>query len=91
MALDWCDIRDPNSAELDELAVRFQLHPLHVEDCRHRNQNAKVEAQGGYLFVVLKTVQADEEGGGTGEKLALEIGPQAVAEDGNAKLVGDLA
>ena len=62
MASDWFDIRDPNSAELDDLAVRFHLHPLHIEDCRHRNQNAKVEAQGGYLFVVLKTVQADEEG-----------------------------
>jgi magnesium transporter len=62
MAAQWFDIRDPNAAELDELATRYGLHPLHVEDCRHRNQNAKVEAQASYLFVVLKTIELDEDG-----------------------------
>ncbi|HET8549901.1 MAG TPA: magnesium transporter CorA family protein [Bryobacteraceae bacterium] len=59
--MDWHDIRDPNDPELDRLAERYKLHPLHIEDCRHRNQIAKVEPQDNYLFVVLKPVQLDEE------------------------------
>ena len=34
--LQWFDIADPASPELDELARRFKLHELQIEDCRHR-------------------------------------------------------
>ena len=54
--MEWQDIRDPKDPELDRLAQRYSLHPLHIEDCRHRNQNAKVEEQDSYLFVVLKLI-----------------------------------
>ncbi len=54
--MSWHDIRDPQDPELDRLAALYHLHPLHVEDCRHRNQSAKVEEYNGYLFVVLKPV-----------------------------------
>jgi magnesium transporter len=60
--MDWHEIRDPQDAELDRLAERYRLHPLHVEDCRHGNQSAKVEESRGYLFVVLKTVHLAEDG-----------------------------
>ena len=56
----WHDIRDPNDPALDELAVKYGLHPLHIEDCRHRNQTAKVESQNDYLFIVLKPVTLEE-------------------------------
>ncbi len=58
----WHEIRDPADAELDRLAERYGLHPLHVEDCRHRNQSAKVEENKTYLFTVLKPVIRDENG-----------------------------
>lgn len=51
---EWHDIADPKDPELDTLAARYGLHPLHIEDCRHRNQSAKVEEQNGYIFAVLK-------------------------------------
>lgn len=54
--MQWHDIRDPRDPQLDELAARYGLHPLHVEDCRHGGQNAKLEEETGYLFVVLKPV-----------------------------------
>jgi magnesium transporter len=38
--MEWHRILDPNSPELDRLAERYHLHPLHIEDCRHRNQSA---------------------------------------------------
>jgi magnesium transporter len=59
--MDWHEIRDPQDPELDRLAARYRLHPLHIEDCRHRNQNAKVEESRGYLFVVLKTVTLESD------------------------------
>ena len=60
--MNWHDIRDPQDAELDRLAARYHLHPLHIEDCRHGNQNAKVEESNGYLFAVLKLVNASSSG-----------------------------
>ncbi|MBI1895030.1 MAG: magnesium/cobalt transporter CorA [Acidobacteria bacterium] len=57
----WHDIEDPNSPELDALGKRYGLHPLHIEDCRHRNQSAKVEWMGGYMFIVLKLVEMEED------------------------------
>ena len=54
----WHDIADPNDSELDRLAAEYHIHPLHIEDCRNRDQRAKVEENNGYIFVVLKPVQA---------------------------------
>jgi magnesium transporter len=60
--MEWHQLRDPNDPLLDQLAERYRLHPLQVEDCRHRGQNAKVEESGDYVFVVLKPL-AIENGG----------------------------
>ncbi len=56
MNVEWHDLADPLDPELDRLAERYHLHPLHIEDCRHRSQSAKIEEQNGYLFMVLKPV-----------------------------------
>ncbi len=56
----WFDIADPASPALDELAARFQLHELQIEDCRHRPQRAKVEEHGAYVFAVLKAMRAGD-------------------------------
>jgi len=55
-------VRNGNDPELDALAVRYHLHPLHIEDCRHRNQRAKVEEGEDYIFVVLKPVHVNDAG-----------------------------
>ncbi len=60
--MKWHDIRNSNDAELDELAREYHLHPLHVEDCRHRDQSAKVEDGDGYLFIVVKPVEIAANG-----------------------------
>src|SRR5690348_12433079 len=60
--MTWHDLKDANYPELDVLAQRYHLHPLHVEDCRHRNQRAKVEEGDGYVFVVLKPVHVTASG-----------------------------
>jgi len=60
--MDWHDVQDPRDAALDNLAERYKLHSLHIEDCRHGGQNAKVEEQAHYLFVVLKPVEVLPDG-----------------------------
>jgi magnesium transporter len=59
--LIWHDIRDPNDTKLDELAAQYHLHPLHIEDCRHGRQRAKVEEGADYLFIVLKPTELVNE------------------------------
>jgi magnesium transporter len=58
----WHDLRRPDDPELDVLAERYKLHPLHIEDCRHGSQRAKVEEGADYIFIVLKPVNVDEAG-----------------------------
>jgi len=53
-AVQWYDVSDPNSPALDQLATRFRLHELQIEDCRHRPQRAKTEEHDRYVFSVLK-------------------------------------
>jgi magnesium transporter len=60
--VEWFNITDPVSPELDQLAERYHLHPLHIEDCRHRNQSAKIEEGEAYLFVVLKVMRLIDDG-----------------------------
>ena len=57
----WFDVADPASAELDELARRYELHELQIEDCRHRPQRPKTEEHDHYIFAVLKHIHDSTE------------------------------
>jgi magnesium transporter len=57
--MEWFDLAEPAAPALDQLAARFHLHELQVEDCRHREQRAKLEEHKGYVFAVLKTLHTD--------------------------------
>jgi magnesium transporter len=59
--LAWFEIADPASPELDELARRFGLHELQIEDCRHRPQRPKTEEHDHYIFTVLKHIHDQAE------------------------------
>ena len=59
--LAWFDIADPASPELDDLARRFELHELQIEDCRHRPQRPKTEEHDHYIFAVLKHIHDGSE------------------------------
>jgi magnesium transporter len=54
----WLGLHDPDEAELEELAERFGLHPLAVEDAIHaEHQRPKLDRYEDTLFAVLKTVR----------------------------------
>lgn len=59
--VSWYDIADPASPTLDELAAKYQIHELQIEDCRHGGQRAKTEEYEHYLFTVLKHIQQEEK------------------------------
>lgn len=52
----WYHIDDPSSAVMDQVAEHFGIHPLQVEDCRHRRQTARLEEHERYSFVVIKAL-----------------------------------
>jgi len=54
----WLGLHDPSEAELTELAERFDLHPLAVEDALSaEHQRPKLDRYEDTLFAVLKTVR----------------------------------
>ena len=57
--VNWFDVSEPDSKDLDELAQRFGLHELEVEDCRHTPQRAKLQEHESYQFCILKRLQPD--------------------------------
>ena len=60
--MEWHDVQNPDDKLLDELAARYSLHPLHVEDCRQDAQRTKAETGEGYLFISLKQMAFDDSG-----------------------------
>jgi len=60
--MSWYALDDPNDPQLDDLARQFQLHPLHIEDCRSGNERLKAEGTDHYLFLILKYIQSVQEG-----------------------------
>jgi len=72
--MQWHDIQDPGDKTLDELAARYSLHPLHVEDCRQNAQRTKLEISEGYLFISLKQVIWNDPGELRADELALFVG-----------------
>ncbi len=75
----WVGIHDPSPEELEQIASRFSLHPLAVEDAGDSHQRPKVERYGDTLFLVLKTLwYVDElDAVETGE-INLFVGPDFV-------------
>lgn len=50
--LVWLDLEDPSEDELSLIAEEFSIHPLALEDARHRGQRPKMEWYEGYQFLV---------------------------------------
>ncbi len=52
----WVGLYAPDAAELDEVAEKFALHPLAVEDAVKAHQRPKLERYDDSLFLVVKTL-----------------------------------
>jgi magnesium transporter len=59
--MEWHSLTDPQDPLLDELATRYHLHPLHIEDCRARLEGVKIEDGETYIFTVVKSICLNSE------------------------------
>ena len=57
----WLDAVDPTDEDLAQLQTTFGLHPLTIEDVKHRHQRPKVEIFKDYAFVVLRPIELTDE------------------------------
>ena len=55
----WVALHEATAAELAELQLEFDLHPLAVEDAQHGHQRPKVEEYADSLFAVLHLLEPD--------------------------------
>lgn len=74
----WLDAQDPTEQDLAALKAAFSLHPLTLEDVRHRHQRPKVEIFQEYAFVALRPAEASDDGLTEGELHAF-VGPRFLA------------
>jgi magnesium transporter len=65
----WVGVFEPTAEEFEEIAGRFELHELAVEDAVKADQRPKVELYGETLLIVVKTVSHPEAGIELGELL----------------------
>ena len=57
----WIDLAEAAIDDLDEIAERFELHELAVEDAQHAHQRPKLERYGDTIVVVAKPAVYDDE------------------------------
>jgi magnesium transporter len=57
----WLDLEDPDENDLEMIGKEFGLHPLSVEDTRHRGQRPKIEIFPTYMFIVLHALSLDQD------------------------------
>ncbi|SKB28757.1 magnesium and cobalt transport protein CorA [Sphingopyxis flava] len=57
----WLGLFEPTETELQQIAARFGLHPLAVEDALKANQLPKADIYGEQLFVIARTANLDAD------------------------------
>ncbi len=81
----WVALRDATDAELEEMRVEFDLHPLAVEDARHGHQRPKIEEYGDSVFAVMHLLELDH-GELQGGEVAVFVGKNYVLSVRNHSL-----
>lgn len=58
LTMPWYELSSANDPQLNELATRYNLHPLHLEDARSPDERVKVDQTAeDYTFAVLKPIR----------------------------------
>ena len=56
-AFVWLDVSNPGEDDIVAIGDALGLHPLTLEDVRHRGQRPKVELFEGYAFVAIRPMR----------------------------------
>ncbi len=75
-SVTWVNVNGVHDVKLVEnVGVIFDIHPLALEDIANTTQRPKVDIFGDYTFIVLKTIEYNEDTGETiPEQLSLILG-----------------
>jgi magnesium transporter len=57
----WIGLHEPTDQEMDQVAERFGLHELAVEDAEHAHQRPKIEDYDDSYFIVLRTAHYHDD------------------------------
>lgn len=60
--MPWYELTSADDSRLNELAAKYHLHPLHVEDARSADERIKVDQTPTYAFSVLKPIRPAADG-----------------------------
>jgi magnesium transporter len=60
MSCTWIELNNPSLSQLEELSAKWNIHPLAIEDCLHRNQRSKFEDFEHHQFMVFHAVTPNE-------------------------------
>lgn len=55
--MPWYELESADDNKLTELAKKYNLHPLHIEDAKAPDESIKVEQTPTYTFAVLKPIK----------------------------------
>ena len=80
LSATWIDIVGIHDVQLlEELGTLFGLHPLILEDILNTDQRPKIEDNGDYIYVVLRSFNgANRITDGTSEQISIILGPRFV-------------
>jgi magnesium transporter len=59
--LAWYQLETKDTSELDKLAEQYNLHAVHIEECRNPHSRIRADLMPDYLFVTLKPLHVVEE------------------------------
>jgi magnesium transporter len=54
----WVDVTDPDEADFQLLASRFQLHPMILEDMKSQEGRPKLHNYDDYLYLIFHAIQS---------------------------------
>ena len=57
----WYQLESKDGEQLDKLAAEYNLHPIHLEDCREHGGRIKIDLMPDYLFVTIKPLHVIDE------------------------------
>jgi magnesium transporter len=60
--MPWYELKSADDPKLNELAAKYHLHPLHIEDSKSADERIKVDQTPTYTFAVLKPIRLDKKG-----------------------------
>ena len=68
--MPWYELTSADDPKLDELAAKYHLHPLHMEDARSADERIKVDQTPTYTFAVLKPIRPAGQGSDVAAKFS---------------------